>query len=162
MLEAPLAAVLPRVPMFFTTVCAYAVRALICVERAGGEKVRVREIAESEGIPRHFLAKILHQLSGQDLVRASRGPGGGFVLVRPAEEIHLRDILAAIDGPDARRDRCVLGSHSCDAESPCPLHDVWSECRDRFWNDTANRTLADLARQPHDMEFTKLERARQG
>jgi Rrf2 family protein len=120
------------------------------VERAGGAKVRVREIAEAEGIPRHFLVKILHQLSGHDLVEASRGPGGGFVLARPADEIRLRHILEAVDGSEARRDRCVLGSQPCDPENPCPLHEVWSACRDRFWDDTVNRTLADLARQPYE------------
>ena len=54
--------------MFFTTVCEYALRALSHLAVYGdGRPVQVKDIADSESIPRHFLAKILNQLTYKGL-----------------------------------------------------------------------------------------------
>ncbi len=47
--------------------------------------VRIREIAESHGIPERYLVQILLQLKGAGLVHSTRGAAGGYRLARPAE-----------------------------------------------------------------------------
>ncbi|MFK8023922.1 MAG: Rrf2 family transcriptional regulator [Ilumatobacter sp.] len=46
-----------------------------------------------------YLHAILSDLKRADLVRAKRGPDGGFSLTRDAHEITLADVFRAIDGP---------------------------------------------------------------
>lgn len=128
--------------MFFTTVCEYAIRALTHLAvYANGRPVQVKDIAEVEDIPRHFLAKILNQLTYKGLVRAYRGPGGGFILARPANEIFVRDIVEAIDGFESLRRRCVLGLDECRDDQPCPLHESWRGFRETFLGGVSGLTL---------------------
>ncbi|HMB71783.1 MAG TPA: Rrf2 family transcriptional regulator [bacterium] len=131
--------------MFFSTVCEYGVRALTHLAAYGQSgPVQVKEIAEAEEIPRHFLAKILNQLTYKGLVKATRGPGGGFQLLRPPEEIRIGDVIEAIDGFDAIRDRCVLGLDACSDSDPCPMHEFWTSVREPFLSRVGTLTLASL------------------
>jgi Rrf2 family protein len=133
--------------MFFTTVCEYAIRALTHLAVYGDERpIQVKDIAESEKIPRHFLAKILNQLTYKGLVRALRGPGGGFLLTKPADELFVRDIVEAIDGFDSIRRRCVLGLDECLDEEPCSLHESWKEFRETFLQGISGLTLRDMGK----------------
>jgi Rrf2 family protein len=133
--------------MFFTTVCEYALRALTHLAVYGdGRPVQVKDIAEVEGIPRHFLAKILNQLTYKGLVRALRGPGGGFLLTRPADEILVRDIVESIDGYESIRRRCVLGLDECSDAAPCPMHESWKGFRETFLGGVGGLTLAQMGK----------------
>lgn len=131
--------------MFFTTVCEYALRALSHLAVYGeGRPVQVKDIADTESIPRHFLAKILNQLTYKGLVKALRGPGGGFLLTRPADEILVRDVIESIDSYEAIRRRCVLGLDECSDEAPCPMHDSWKRFRETFLGGIGGLTLAEM------------------
>jgi Rrf2 family protein len=67
--------------------------------------MRIREIAESHGIPERYLVQILLQLKGAGLVTSTRGAAGGYRLARPAEQISLGEVLRSIDGPaETQRD----------------------------------------------------------
>ena len=57
----------------------------------------VREIAEEESIPRHYLAKILQQLASHGLVRSTKGPGGGFALAREPQELMISEIVDILE-----------------------------------------------------------------
>jgi Rrf2 family protein len=119
--------------MLFSTVCEYALRALTHLAVYGKNRpLQVKEIAEAEEIPRHFLAKILNQLTYKGLVKATRGPGGGFRLTRPPAEILVKDVVDSIDGFEAIRQRCVLGLDECNDAQPCPMHETWSGFREHF------------------------------
>lgn len=56
----------------------------------------VRAIAERQGIPAPYLEKLLGELRQAGLVRSQRGAHGGYRLARPAREISLAEILAAV------------------------------------------------------------------
>ena len=64
-----------------------------------GEPVRVQTIGERQGIPFRFLEQIFQGLRKAGLVAGKRGPGGGYVLVRRPEEITLREVVEAVEGP---------------------------------------------------------------
>jgi Rrf2 family protein len=133
--------------MFFTTVCEYALRALTHLAVYGdGKPIQVKDIADTEAIPRHFLAKILNQLTYKGLVKALRGPGGGFLLTRPADEILVRDIVESIDGYESIRRRCVLGLDECSDTSPCPMHESWKGFRETFLGGIGGLTLAQMGK----------------
>jgi Rrf2 family protein len=86
----------------------------------------IKDIAEELNLSAHFLTKILQQLTHKGLLLSHRGPKGGVKFSRPAKEIRLIEIVAAIDGLELFEE-CALGLHGCGTATPCPLHEKWSE-----------------------------------
>ncbi len=78
----------------------YALIALLDVVLFGDSKpAQTREISVRQHIPLRFLEQIFQDLKRAGLVQGKRGPGGGFVLSRPAVEIRVGDVLRATCGP---------------------------------------------------------------
>jgi len=72
----------------------------------------VVEIASELGVSEAHLAKVMQRLVRAGLVASRRGPGGGFVLGRPAALITMLEIYEAIDGP-LGAGGCLLGHERC-------------------------------------------------
>src|SRR5215218_8368640 len=106
----------------------YASRALLSLAMHSDHEgpTSVRDIALRTGLPQPYLEQILLALKGAGLVRSKRGVGGGYVLARPPSEIHLSDVLAAVDGPISVGDFGEPHEDgSCDHEGQCVLHAIW-------------------------------------
>ncbi len=131
--------------MIYSAGCEYAIRAVM--KLAGmvppGQFMLLRDLVESEGMPSHFVGKVLQTLARAEVLVSAKGRGGGFALARPPTEISLRQIVEAIDGP-VRIGRCVLGFAQCDDAQPCPQHDEWVEIRRHIYDLLDNTTVADL------------------
>jgi Rrf2 family protein len=85
--------------MIYSRSAEYAIRSLVYLARIpDGKFAMVRQIAEKERIPAHFLAKILQELTRKGLLRSSKGPSGGFALKVPARQIKLLNLVEALDG----------------------------------------------------------------
>lgn len=102
--------------------CEYACRAAIELARneSTGDPLTATTIAERRSIPEHYLVHILLQLKRAGLVRSVRGSRGGYLLAKPPEQIALRDIVIAIDGP-------VLESLPVDGAGSEELTTAWKE-----------------------------------
>jgi Rrf2 family protein len=125
----------------------YAIRAVIYLaRRPQGEVALLGEIAESAQAPATFLAKILQGLAKLGLVRSARGAGGGFVLGRPANEITLREVVEAVEGPIVPN-RCLTSGGPCQAGGACRVHHVWRIVQSRVVEVLDGVTVADLAQQ---------------
>ena len=123
-----------------------AVRALIYLaERENQGPILVREIAEAARVAKPSLAKILHGLRFKNLVKSSKGPGGGYELIRPSEEIALIEIMEAVDGPLDLNRTCILGLNPCSDDNCCALHDYWKLFREQYFATIANMSLKDAA-----------------
>lgn len=116
----------------------------------------VRDLAELQGVPQDYLAKIFTKLAKAKLVVATEGVRGGFKLARPSDEISVLDIVNAIDGQklifDCRdiRGRCAL----FEGEAPdwalsgyCSVHAVMMTAQKRMEEALAQQTILDLARR---------------
>ena len=85
--------------MIFTTKAEYGVRLLIqlgLMGRAG--PVSLKAVAAEENLPLAYLERIAALLKKADLVAATRGAHGGYVLARPAEEITMDQVVLALEG----------------------------------------------------------------
>ncbi|GIG54438.1 RrF2 family transcriptional regulator [Demequina activiva] len=125
----------------------YAVRAATELAAASPESAtRTTEaIAQAQEIPRKFLEGILLSLREAQLVTAQRGIGGGYRLLRPADQITVADVVRAVDGPLV----FVRGERPSDLRydgSAEPLLGVWVALRARVREVLEGVTLADLAR----------------
>ena len=103
---------------------ATAVAAMSCLAQKGdhGPLLSSGEIAKRRNLSKPLVAKILTVLSQQQLVRGSPGPGGGYQLARPANEINLLEIVKLFENPRTEK-CCPYGPNWCGEEDPCPLHD---------------------------------------
>ena len=90
-----------------------------------------------------YLLDILRDLKRAEIVRSRRGPDGGFVLSRPADQITLADVVRAIDGPLADvHDQSLRGlSYPPPAEA---LPEVWMAIRGSLRRVLETVTVADL------------------
>ncbi|MHB0858604.1 MAG: RrF2 family transcriptional regulator [Anaerolineae bacterium] len=90
--------------------------------------VLVGDIAAAEGLPESYMAKIFQDLAKDGLVRSHRGARGGFSLARPAEQITLRQVIEAIEGPIALN-RCLNPWEGCDKSDSCAIRPVLAEAQ---------------------------------
>lgn len=78
----------------------YGLKAMVHLARLdAGTTVQSAEIATAEQISKKFLDAILLDLRNAGFVRSKKGPGGGYALARPADEIVVGAIVRALDGP---------------------------------------------------------------
>jgi Rrf2 family protein len=122
----------------------YAVRAAVeLAAHDSGRPMKADAIARAQRIPVKFLENILQGLRNARLVESRRGPDGGHLLARPAEEISIADIIRAIDGPLGS----VGGRPPEDLEFPgraAPMREVWVAARAGLRSALEHVTLADV------------------
>jgi Rrf2 family protein len=120
-----------------------AVRAMAELAAGDGTPMKADAIARSQDISVKYLLDILRDLKRAELVRSKRGPDGGFVLSRPADDVSLADIFRAIDGPLADvHDESLRGlRYPAPAEA---LPRVWMALRGSLRRVLETVTVADL------------------
>jgi Rrf2 family transcriptional regulator, iron-sulfur cluster assembly transcription factor len=132
--------------MIHSPTCQHALRALIYLaEKDAPGPVLVREIADAAGVPRQSLAKILHHLRNQGLVRSTKGPGGGYQLAFPSDSLHVVDVIEAVDGHIELEKTCILGLDECTDSESCALHQVWKLFRENYVHTIRTMTLRQAA-----------------
>ncbi len=130
--------------MVYSRSCEYALRALTFLTGLPeGQMATVKEISETEQLPKQFLAKLLQSLARAGIVASVKGPGGGFALARPGDAITLHDVVNCIDG-NVDFNRCAVGLVECADDAPCPLHDQWKVLRESIRTYLARNDLATL------------------
>jgi Rrf2 family protein len=86
--------------MTLTHASAYALAALAYLARNGaGRLVAAQDIAAARGLPEQFLVKVLKPLVSAGVLRAVKGPNGGYRLARPPQAITLLEVVEALEGP---------------------------------------------------------------
>jgi Rrf2 family transcriptional regulator, iron-sulfur cluster assembly transcription factor len=130
----------------FSKACKYAIKALIYLASRSDEdrKIGLIEIAHAIDSPMHFTAKIMQILSKQGIVSSLKGPNGGFFIEQFGPEIKLIEVVRAVDGV-AHLNGCGLGLKGCSTDHPCPIHDEFSEVRNRLNQLLSEQTIQQLA-----------------
>lgn len=126
----------------------YATRALLHLSlRYDGGPILIQEISEQQNIPLKYLQQILVSLKLAGFVQSRKGPGGGYALSRPPEEITLGAVLRAMDGPIAPIS-CVSVTRfqECGCPNPdiCSLRATFQEVRDSMASLLDHTTFAEL------------------
>jgi Rrf2 family protein len=111
--------------------------------RSGGN---AREVAETFGLSRPFVANILKDLCHAGYVSSHRGVKGGYALSRPTSEITLAELLEAMEdgfqltlctAPEAEAEPCGLEGH-------CPVQSPMGEIYRRIMDVLRGVTLAEV------------------
>ncbi len=120
---------------------------LACLEP--GAQVTVAEIAKKRLLPAPFVRRVVGKLVAAGILATMRGMGGGVRLARPASEISLLDVVAALEG-GITLNRCVDNPKACPLAAACPVQ--------RAWTDATRQLEATLAAVRFDQLATRLER----
>lgn len=137
--------------MRLTTKGGFAVTAMIDValrEQAG--PVALASIAKRQHIARSSLEALFSKLRQHALVKATRGPGGGYTLARKASEITVADILFSVDGQaapeaEAAPPRDKAGNGAAAGESGCYSTDaLWASANHHVMEFLDSVTLQSL------------------
>ncbi len=108
--------------------CQYAVRALFELAKREEEGlIRLREIAETQHIPKRFLENILNELRRGGFVESKRGKEGGFKLNRPAHEISIGDVVRFIE--DSVHPVECVADQLCPLTGRCIFIGLWEEAK---------------------------------
>jgi Rrf2 family protein len=108
----------------------YALRAMCYLAaQPAGKVVSCAEIQACQGVPLHFLSKILRKLVAARLLESVPGARGGFRLGRKATEISIRDVYECIEGHLSLVDCVEHREGFCCYASVCTQIDVWGRAQ---------------------------------
>lgn len=124
----------------------YTLRVLMyCAASKGrSEPVTITEIAESHGISRSHLTKIVQQLAARGWLETTRGRGGGMRLALPAEDLCLGNVVRATETDFAVVECFEPSQNQCRMNQNCRLKGVLNQATQSFLAVLDGVTLADL------------------
>jgi Rrf2 family iron-sulfur cluster assembly transcriptional regulator len=121
----------------------YAVTAMLDLAfHAGAGPVTLSEISRRQDISLSYLEQLFTRLRKQQLVRSTRGPGGGYSLNKPADQLAIAEIVAAVD-ETVDTTRCS-GASNCHDGHQCLAHELWDDLSQQIFGFLNNITLQNL------------------
>ncbi len=123
----------------------YAIAALEELARQN-RPASVQELASATDIPQAYLAKLVSLLVRVGILTTQRGRGGGVSLAKPPEDITLKEIIEAVEGPSALQD-CPFEPAPCPGNPACPLYPVWDPLRNLVVEFLAKTSLAGVVQR---------------
>ena len=136
----------------------FALRILMLLGRQSrGQSLNVETIAGLlGGLSRNHLHKIVQELAGLGLVKATRGVGGGVSLAKPLADIRLGWLVRALEGDQAIVECFRQDGGWCVIEPGCRLRIMIAEAQDAFYDSLDRHSLEDCARGRWLGAFAKI------
>lgn len=130
----------------------YAFKALLVLARNEENKpMLISDIAAKEQLPKKFLEAILLELKRSGFLGSKKGAGGGYYLMKPAEDIKMAAVIRIVDGPIALLPCVSLNFYErceeCTQEPFCGIRDVMKDVRDATLKILVETSIADMMRR---------------
>ncbi|MCR4802628.1 MAG: Rrf2 family transcriptional regulator [Lachnospiraceae bacterium] len=131
--------------MMISTKGRYALRLMMDVAIHEEEHpVRIKEIAERQGISDKYLEQIVSILNKAGLVRSIRGPQGGYRLTRETADYKVGDILRLTEGSLAPVSCLEFDRNDCERQGDCVTLELWMKLNEAIKGVVDTYTLEDL------------------
>ena len=129
--------------MRLTTKGRFAVTAMIDLAICSGDgPVTLAGISERQKISLSYLEQLFGKLRRNNRVESVRGPGGGYCMARPMQQITVADIVRAVDESfDATQ---CGGRENCKDDNRCMTHELWSTLNAKMYEYLTSVTLFEL------------------
>jgi Rrf2 family protein len=141
--------------MKFSSQEEYGSRCLVRLAREGeGASLTIPEISQAEGLSIPYVAKLMRILRRSGFVKSVRGQAGGYSLARPAEQIVMGDLLAALGGRLYEPEFCRHHSgamQNCLNTPDCSIRPVWQTVQIAVDQVLNKMTLNDLLQNEQAM-----------
>jgi len=138
----------------------YAIKAMIYLsKKKKGEHALISEISEDERIPKKFLEAILLDLRKAGYLGSKKGKGGGYYLIKPAEEVNMADVLRLFEGAIALVP-CVAHKYyercdECVDEETCAIREVFRIVREQTVNILKENNFAEVISKEKKLKRAK-------
>jgi len=145
-------------PMRLTTRGRYAVTSMLDLALHQGEgPIPLAGIAARQSISLSYLEQLFSQLRRNHLVRSARGPGGGYQLYRPAQDISVAQVIEAVnERTDATR---CGGKGDCQHGDTCLTHHLWMDLSEQIHAFLQGISLADLVARKEIIDIARKQQA---
>ena len=121
----------------------YAVTAVLDIAlNAEKGPVSLADISERQHISLSYLEQLFAKLRRDGLVKSVRGPGGGYQLGLPSDQISVGMIISAVN-ENIHVTEC-LGRGNCQNGVECLTHTLWEDLSNRIESFLNEITLAEL------------------
>ncbi|MCR6652245.1 MAG: Fe-S cluster assembly transcriptional regulator IscR [Cellvibrionaceae bacterium] len=129
--------------MRLTTKGRYAVTAMLDLALHSTEgPVSLADISRRQEISLSYLEQLFAKLRQNDLVCSVRGPGGGYRLKRPLEDVFVAQIIDAVnESVDATN---CGGAGNCQQGEVCLTHYLWTDLSQQIHQFLSGISLASL------------------
>jgi Rrf2 family protein len=112
-----------------------------------GKVLRSEDVADSANTNPVVVRRLFSLMTSAGLIRARLGPGGGFELARPASDITLRDVFAAVESGE------LITEHRSPPSAFCPvgahilpvLREATAPAVEALQHELSRTTIADIA-----------------
>jgi Rrf2 family transcriptional regulator, iron-sulfur cluster assembly transcription factor len=132
----------------------YAVRAILDLAlHSTHGPVAIQEIARRQAISPSYLEQLFVKLRRGQIIRSVRGARGGYQLARPADQVHLADIIELVDEP-LQPVACLDGRKDCARASDCLTRNVWRRLGHHIRTFLTSITVDQLVREIHQRGTT--------
>jgi Rrf2 family protein len=123
----------------------YGLRALIELAGHYGQgPLQSSEIALRRHVPEQYLDQLLTALRKAGFIRSVRGPAGGHELVRPPENICVREVIEALEGSLSPVTWLDDPAEQTDHPHQCGQREIWERVRDTTAEILSSYSVADL------------------
>lgn len=129
--------------MHITRYSDYALRVLLYLAADPERLTTIQAIADSYGISKSHLMKVVHQLNQLGYVKAIRGKNGGLTLGQKPDNINI-GVLFRETETDLNLVECFSANNHCTITPVCKLKNVLDEARQAFLSTLDQYSLADL------------------
>ncbi|RUR29740.1 Fe-S cluster assembly transcriptional regulator IscR [Vreelandella andesensis] len=116
------------------------------------------DISQRQEISLSYLEQLFAHLRRAGLVNSVRGPGGGYLLAKPAEDISVSQVIDAVNETvDATR---CQGLSDCQQGDTCLTHHLWCELSGQIRNFLDDTSLAQLMQRPDVIRIASRQKQR--
>lgn len=111
------------------------------------EPQSIRSVAKKHHLSFAFLQKVANRLKRAELVRASRGKDGGYLLACRPSEVTIKQVVEVLENPIALMD-CLLEPHlrarTCPREKLCGVRRGLAQMNNQIREIYVSKTLAEF------------------
>lgn len=142
-------------PMRLTAFTDYSLRVLIYLALSGEQHTTIAQIAQSYGISKNHLMKVVQELSQKGYLIALRGKNGGLRLSRPPSDINIGELVRAMER-DLAMAECFGKNNQCVLTPACYLPVLFTEALEAFFAVLDAYTLEDILPGRQRRELVKI------
>ncbi|MDC7127323.1 MAG: Rrf2 family transcriptional regulator [Spirochaetales bacterium] len=135
--------------MKVTTKGRYGLRAILkLAEQKDNKPLAISSIATDEQISPEFLEQIFYKMKKSGIIKSTRGPGGGFSIAKPVNEITLSDILKSVGEP-VMLSPCSTEEtkDNCSRIENCPAYCIWQDVSEHLNEYFSSLTLEEIMKK---------------